>query len=467
MLYDPKSSKAGEFIHDSTIMKAMKEGSKRAADPLAVRDILDKAGECKGLSHADAAVLLMLDDDETLDEMTALARDIKSKIYGKRIVIFAPLYLSDYCVNNCRYCGYKHENGGCRRKLSQQQIAEEVRILQKMGHKRLAIEAGEDPVNCPIEYILESISTIYETMEDNGSIRRVNVNIAATTVENYRRLKDAGIGTYILFQETYHKPSYEYFHKNGPKSNYAYHTEAMDRAMEAGIEDVGIAPLFGLYDGFYETIATLQHAEHLEARFGIGPHTISIPRIRPAKDALPALMPVDDKDFLRILSVLRLAVPYTGIILSTREEESFRTKLLQAGVSQISAGSCTGVGGYSQNWDQPPQFEISDERSTDEILSGLLASGYIPSFCTACYRQGRTGDRFMQLAKSGDICKVCQPNALITLEEYLQDYASDKTKELGRALIENELHIIPDDGIREKTIDILQEIQHGERDFRF
>ena len=469
MCYDPKSSQAVDFIHHATIVEAQQRGVHLSKDRGFVRSLLQKAKSCVGLNHEEVATLIALEDPELLQELYNVAREIKDKIYGKRIVIFAPLYLSDYCVNNCLYCGYKVTNGGSRRRLSQEEIRQEVTALQKMGHKRLVLEVGEDPVHCPIEYILESIGTIYNTKVANGAIRRVNINIAATTVENYRKLKEAEVGTYILFQETYHKPSYEHYHPSGPKSDYAWHTEAMDRAMEGGLDDVGIGALYGLYDSSYEAIATLMHAKHLEDRMGVGPHTISVPRIKPAEGVAvaPPMQPVSDKDFKRLVAVLRCAVPYTGIILSTREEEKFREEVMALGVSQISAGSCTGVGGYTLETKQPPQFEVSDDRQMDEILFSLCKSGYIPSFCTACYREGRTGDRFMQLAKSGQICNVCQPNALLTLEEYLQDYASPETAELGTALIGEELSAIKNSKAKEKTTEYLEKIRRGERDFRF
>ena len=469
MCYNPKSSQAVEFIHHATILEAQQCGLKLSKDSGLVRSLLQKAKSCAGLNHEEVATLIALEDPELLQELYDVAREIKNKIYGKRIVIFAPLYLSDYCTNNCLYCGYKITNGGARRRLTQEEIRQEVTALQKMGHKRLVLEVGEDSIHCPIEYILESIATIYDTKVGNGAIRRVNINIAASTVENYKKLKKAEVGTYILFQETYHKPSYEHYHPSGPKSDYAWHTEAMDRAMEGGLDDVGIGALYGLYDSSYEAIATLMHAKHLEERMGVGPHTISVPRIKPAEGVAvePPMQPVSDENFKRLVAVLRCAVPYTGIILSTREEEEFREEVMALGVSQISAGSCTGVGGYTLETKQPPQFEVSDDRQMDEILFSLCKSGYIPSFCTACYREGRTGDRFMQLAKSGQICNVCQPNALLTLEEYLQDYASSETAELGKTLIEEELAAIKNSKAREKTTEYLEKIRRGERDFRF
>lgn len=472
-MYQSNSPHAEDFICHELIEKTLLDAKTQAKDPARIQEILDKAKSFKGLDYSDVAVLLEVsasDDRETMEQFHQVARDIKAHIYGNRIVFFAPLYLANHCVNGCRYCGYHFDNDKMPRKqLTQEEIKREIIALQDMGHKRLALETGEDPVNTPIEYVLESIKTIYDVKHKNGAIRRVNVNIAATTVENYQKLRDVGIGTYILFQETYHKPTYEYMHPTGPKHNYAYHTEAMDRAMQGGIDDVGIGVLYGLYDYQYDTVAMMMHVKHLEDCFGVGPHTISLPRMRFASDVdLGDYQNVSDDTFHDIVAILRCAVPYTGMIISTRESVESRAKLLELGISQLSGGSCTGVGGYADGEEEhTEQFAVDDTRSLDEIMNGLCKTGYIPSFCTACYREGRTGDRFMQLAKAGQICNVCQPNALMTLKEYIQDYASEDTKKYAELLIENEVPNIKNDIIREKTIANLQAIANGERDFRF
>lgn len=471
-MYDSKSKNAVEFIDDEEVLRTIDYAAKHKNDAAMVKKILEKAGEYKGLTHQEAAVLLECDEPALLEEIFALAEKVKEKIYGKRIVMFAPLYLSNYCVNECRYCPYHGSNKHiCRKQLSQQEIVDEVTALQDMGHKRLALETGEDPVNCPIEYVLESIKTIYSIKHKNGAIRRVNVNIAATTVENYQKLKEAGIGTYILFQETYHKPTYEYLHPKGPKHNYAYHTEAMDRAMTGGIDDVGIGVLFGLYQYRYDFVALLLHAKHLEDTFGVGPHTISVPRIRPADDVDVTEFPnaITDALFKRIVAVLRLAVPYTGIIVSTRESAKSRAEALKVGVSQISGASRTSVGGYQEEerHEETAQFETEDRRTLDEVVRWLCSMGYIPSFCTACYREGRTGDRFMRLAKTGQIANVCQANALMTFKEYLEDYASDATRQAGEEMIAAQLETIPNETVRAKAKEYIERLHLGERDFRF
>lgn len=471
--YSPISTQASRFINESEILATLDYAASHRNDTALIDEILSKAATGKGLSHREAAVLIECDDIETLERIFSIAREIKQRIYGNRIVMFAPLYLSNHCVNGCVYCPYHAKNRNIpRRKLSQEEIRQEVIALQDMGHKRLALETGEHPILSPIEYILESINTIYSTRHRNGAIRRVNVNIAATTVENYRLLRDAGIGTYILFQETYHRLTYERLHPSGPKSDWSYHTEAMDRAMTGGIDDVGIGVLFGLYDYRYDLVGLLMHAEHLEATFGVGPHTISVPRIRPADDINPADFPnaVTDDLFRRIVAVLRLAVPYTGMIVSTRESRHSRELVLDAGVSQISGASRTSVGGYASPEEEilrSSQFDISDNRTLDEIVAWLLRLGYIPSFCTACYREGRTGDRFMSLAKTGQIGNCCAPNALMTLQEYLEDYASEGTRMIGSSAIERELRSIPSDRVRNITAMRLKEIVSGKRDFRF
>lgn len=472
-MYNPKSSKAEEFINHEEILSTLAYADEHKHDKALITEILAKAKLEKGLSHHEASVLLACDIPELNEEIFALAKKIKDDFYGDRIVLFAPLYLSNYCVNGCVYCPYHAKNKHiARKKLTQEDIKREVIALQDMGHKRLALETGEDPINNPIEYVLESIKTIYSIKHKNGAIRRVNVNIAATTVENYRKLKEAGIGTYILFQETYHKESYEQLHPTGPKHNYAYHTEAMDRAMEGGIDDVGCGVLFGLEKYRYEFAGLLMHAEHLEARFGVGPHTISVPRIRRADDIDPSTFDngIDDDTFAKIVACIRIAVPYTGMIVSTRESQACREKVLQLGISQISGGSRTSVGGYAEKEapeENSSQFDVSDNRSLDEVVNWLMKLGFVPSFCTACYREGRTGDRFMSLCKSGQISNCCLPNALMTLKEYLCDYASDDTKQVGDKLIHEQLDQIKSDKVRDIVTKQLHLIADGQRDFRF
>lgn len=472
--YDKYSLKAEEFINDGEIKDTLKFADENKDNLELIDRIIEKAKLRKGLDHREASVLLACENREKLDEIYALAQQIKKDFYGDRIVMFAPLYLSNYCVNGCVYCPYHAKNKHiCRKKLTQEEVKNEVIALQDMGHKRLAIEAGEDPVNNPIEYILDCIKTIYSIKHKNGAIRRVNVNIAATTVDNYRKLKEAGIGTYILFQETYNKESYEVLHPTGPKHNYAYHTEAMDRAMEGGIDDVGIGVLFGLELYRYELAGILMHAEHLEAVHGVGPHTISVPRIRRADDIDPDVFDngIDDETFAKIVAIIRIAVPYTGMIISTRESQSVREKVLKLGVSQISGASRTSVGGYvepEEEDENSAQFDVSDKRSLDEVVRWLMELGYIPSFCTACYREGRTGDRFMSLCKNGQIQNCCHPNALMTLEEYLMDYASAETKEIGERLIEKELLKIPNEKVRKIATEHIADIaNNNKRDFRF
>lgn len=472
-MYNPNSMKAEEFINHQKILDTLEYSDAHKNDRELILQILEKAKKRKGLSHRDASVLLMCEDEALNQQIYSLAEQIKKDFYGNRIVIFAPLYLSNYCVNQCVYCPYHLKNTHiARKKLTQDEVRKEVTALQDMGHKRLAIEAGEDPVNNPIEYILECIDTIYSVHHKNGDIRRVNVNIAATTVENYRRLKDAGIGTYILFQETYHRESYERLHPAGPKHDYTYHTEAMDRAMEGGIDDVGLGVLFGLELYRYEFAGLLMHAEHLEAVHGVGPHTISVPRIRCADDIDPSTFDngIDDDTFAKIVACIRIAVPYTGMIVSTRESKTCRERVLHLGISQISGGSKTSVGGY---YDAEPeeenssQFDVNDTRSLDEVVKWLMEMDYIPSFCTACYREGRTGDRFMSLCKSGQIQNCCLPNALMTLKEYLEDYANPDTAKTGMELIRKELKNIPNEKVRSIVEAHLNDIHSGKRDFRF
>lgn len=475
-MYNVKSNIAEEFINHEEILSTLEYAKENKSNRELINSILEKAKDCKGLSHREAAVLLECDLEDENQKMYDLAQEIKNKFYGNRIVMFAPLYLSNYCVNGCVYCPYHHKNEHiARKKLTQEEIKREVIALQDMGHKRLALETGEDPVNSPVEYVLESIKTIYGIKHKNGAIRRVNVNIAATTVENYRKLKEAGIGTYILFQETYNKESYEKLHPTGPKHNYAYHTEAMDRAMDGGIDDVGMGVLFGLNMYRYDFVGLLMHAEHLEAAKGVGPHTISVPRIRPADDIDPKEFSnaIDDDTFAKIVAVLRISVPYTGLIISTRESQKSRERVLHLGVSQISGASSTSVGGYADRLENKKeeitsaQFDVNDNRTLDEVVNWLMGMGYIPSFCTACYREGRTGDRFMSLVKAGQIANCCQPNALMTLKEYLEDYATEDTKRKGEEVIKKEINKIPNEKVRNIVIEHLKDLNDGKRDFRF
>ena len=481
-VFNPASLRAEEFINDEEIRATLAYAEENKNNVELIDRILAKArpvkngngATCAGLSHREASVLLACDIPEKIEEIYKIAQEIKQTFYGNRIVMFAPLYLSNYCVNGCEYCPYHLKNKTIpRKKLTQEEVKKEVIALQDMGHKRLAIEAGEDPVHNPIEYILECIETIYGIHHKNGDIRRVNVNIAATTVENYRKLKEAGIGTYILFQETYNKETYERLHPTGPKHNYKYHTEAMDRAMQGGIDDVGLGVLFGLELYRYEFSALLMHAEHLEAVFGVGPHTISVPRIRRADDIDPSKFDngIDDDTFAKIVACIRIAVPYTGMIISTRESKKCRERVLELGVSQISGGSKTSVGGYAhpeeESEEDTAQFEVEDRRTLDEILRWLMELGYVPSFCTACYREGRVGDRFMEMCKDKQIHNFCHPNAIMTLKEYLEDYASPETKKVGEELIQKELHMLKNKKIECIVEQNLEKIEQGERDFRF
>ena len=479
--YNPKSMRAEEFIYEPEILDTIAYAEANKHNAALIDEIIEKArprrenGEliCRGLNHREASVLLACDIPEKNEEIRRLAEQIKLEFYGNRIVMFAPLYLSNYCVNGCVYCPYHLKNKHiARKKLTQEEVRAEVIALQDMGHKRLAIEAGEDPVHNPLEYILECIKTIYSVQHKNGAIRRVNVNIAATTVENYRRLKEAGIGTYILFQETYHKESYLKLHPTGPKHDYAYHTEAMDRAMEGGIDDVGLGVLFGLELYKYEFAGLLMHAEHLEAVHGVGPHTISVPRLKRADDIDPDTFDngIPDDIFEKIVACIRIAVPYTGMIMSTRESQSVRERTLKLGISQISGASRTSVSGYTEE-ERPhdsEQFDVSDQRALDEVVRWLMEQGHMPSFCTACYREGRTGDRFMSLCKSGQILNCCHPNALMTLTEYLVDYASEETRKIGFELIERELEKVPNEKARAIARQNIEDIKaSNRRDFRF
>lgn len=472
-MYDVTSKCADDFINHEEILETLAYADENKDNLALIDSLIEKAKKRKGLSHREASVLLACSDEEKNQEIFKLAEQIKKDFYGNRIVMFAPLYLSNYCINGCTYCPYHLKNKHiARKKLTQEEIRQEVIALQDMGHKRLALEAGEDPVHNTMDYYLDSINTIYSIKHKNGAIRRVNINIAATTVDDYRLLKEAGIGTYILFQETYHKESYLELHPTGPKHDYNYHTEAMDRAMEGGIDDVGMGVLFGLNTYRYDFVGLLMHAEHLEARFGVGPHTISVPRICSADDIDAGDFPnaISDDIFSKIVAVIRIAVPYTGMIISTRESQESREKVLELGISQISGGSRTSVGGYAETElpeDNSAQFDVSDTRTLDEVVNWLLESGYIPSFCTACYREGRTGDRFMSLVKSGQIANCCGPNALMTLKEYLEDYASEDTRIKGMKLIAKETDRIPNPKIREIAIRNLKDISEGKRDFRF
>lgn len=472
MKYDVKSENAEEFINHEEILRTIEFGKENAHNRKMIEEILEKAKDAKGLTHKEAFVLLSCEEEDLNEKMFNLAKELKVRFYGNRIVLFAPLYLSNYCINGCVYCPYHAKNKEIpRKKLTQEEIKKEVIALQDMGHKRLALETGEDPINNPIEYVLESIKTIYSIHHKNGDIRRVNVNIAATTIENYRKLKEVGIGTYILFQETYNKKDYEKLHPTGPKHDYNYHTEAMDRAQLGGIDDVGCGVLFGLENYKYDFIGLLMHAEHLEARFGVGPHTISVPRIRPADDIDPNDFDnsINDDIFAKIVACIRIAVPYTGMIISTRESKKTRERVLELGISQISGGSKTSVGGYDENLEEDnggAQFDLADTRTLDEIVDWLISMGHIPSFCTACYRKGRTGDRFMSLVKKGEIGNICSPNAMMTLQEYLCDYATDKTREDGEKLIQKMIPTIKNETIREKTRAWLEDIKQGKRDIR-
>lgn len=481
MSYNPKSLKAEEFISDEEIRDTLSYAEANKHNETLIDEILEKARPqktatgyvCSGLTHREASVLLACDIPDKIEKLYRIAEEIKLAFYGNRIVIFAPLYLSNYCVNSCLYCPYHAKNKTItRKKLTQEEVREEVIALQDMGHKRLAIEVGEDPHNNPIDYVLDCINTIYSVHHKNGDIRRVNVNIAATTVENYKKLKEAGIGTYILFQETYHKPNYETLHPHGPKHDYAYHTEAMDRAMEGGIDDVGLGVLFGLESYKYEFAGLIMHAEHLEAVHGVGPHTISVPRVKHADDIDPEAFDnsIPDDMFIKIAACIRLAVPYTGMIVSTRENEEVRSKMLRVGISQVSGGSRTSVGGYTEE-ERPhdsEQFDVSDQRTLDEVVKWLMENGHIPSFCTACYREGRTGDRFMSLCKTGQIANCCHPNALMTLNEYLVDYASDETRDVGFSITEKELPNIPKEKVRIIASQNIEDIRNSNRrDFRF
>ncbi|MCI6152423.1 MAG: [FeFe] hydrogenase H-cluster radical SAM maturase HydG [Fusobacterium perfoetens] len=455
------------FLNEENINKILENAKLKSNSEEEINRILEKARLCEGITPEEAAILLSVNDEEILNKMFKIAKEVKERIYGKRIVMFAPLYVSNYCVNNCKYCGYQHCNEDLtRKKLTREELVEEVKALEKLGHKRIVLEAGEDPINCSIDYILDCIKDIYSIKFENGNIRRININIAATTVENYKKLKEAEIGTYTLFQESFHEKTYDKMHLSGPKKNYYYHTTAMFRAREAGIDDVGIGVLYGLYDHKYETVAMIMYANELEKVTGVGPHTISVPRLREASNVTLEEYPylVNDYEFKKIVAVLRLAVPYTGMILSTREESKFRDSVIELGISQVSAGSCTGVGGYSESTENTAQFEVGDHRSPMEMLESLMKSGYIPSYCTACYRSGRTGDRFMEIAKSGKINIMCEANAMMTLKEFLLDYADENLRKIGDETILKELEKVKDEKFKEKIKGYLKDIENGARD---
>ncbi|MGL5617011.1 MAG: [FeFe] hydrogenase H-cluster radical SAM maturase HydG [Sarcina sp.] len=470
---DNEKYQAENFIKDGEIKDIISKSESLANDLTLVDEILEKSRAAKGLTPEEAAILLSVTDEKSIEKMFTIAKEVKEKFYGKRIVIFAPLYVSNYCVNNCSYCGYKHCNEDLKRKkLNKEQLIEEVKVLESLGHKRIALEAGEDPINAPLDYIIDCIKTIYSIKFDNGAIRRINVNIAATTVDEYKQLKAADIGTYILFQETYHKETYERLHVSGPKHNYNYHTTAMHRAREAGIDDIGMGVLYGLYDFKYETIAMLMNANDLEKTTGVGPHTVSVPRIQKAENVTLENFPylVSNEDFKKIVAILRLSLPYTGIILSTRENPEIRDEIISLGVSQVSTGSCTGVGGYSESQRDPeekPQFELADHRSPVEMIESLMEAGYIPSYCTACYREGRTGEAFMDIVKSGTLDNICEANAMLTLKEFIDDYGTEKTKILGSKVIEENLNTIENIKFKESVEKSLDKIANGTRDLRF
>lgn len=455
------------FLAEEKINEILRSAKEKSNDKEEVRRILKKAELAEGISPEESAILLNIEDEELLEEMYVIAKKIKEKIYGKRIVMFAPLYVSNYCVNNCHYCGYQHCNDKLnRKKLTREELINEVKALEALGHKRIVLEAGEDPINCSLDYILQCIKDIYSIKFENGNIRRININIAATTVENYKKLKEAEIGTYTLFQESFHRPTYEKMHLSGPKRDYYYHTTAMFRAREAGIDDVGIGVLYGLYDSIYETVAMIMYANELERVTGVGPHTISVPRLREASNVTLKEYPhlVNDATFKKIVAVIRMAVPYTGMILSTREEADFRDEVISIGISQVSSGSCTGVGGYSEQSQNTAQFEVGDHRSPMEMLESLIKGGYVPSYCTACYRSGRTGDRFMEIAKSGKINVMCEANALMTLKEFLLDYADENLRKLGSEAILRELEKMPNEEFKNKIKGYLKDIENGARD---
>ncbi|WP_027128986.1 [FeFe] hydrogenase H-cluster radical SAM maturase HydG [Fusobacterium perfoetens] len=455
------------FLNEENINKILENAKLKSNNEEEINRILEKARLCEGITPEEAAILLSVNDEEILNKMFKIAKEVKERIYGKRIVMFAPLYVSNYCVNNCKYCGYQHCNEDLtRKKLTREELVEEVKALEKLGHKRIVLEAGEDPINCSIDYILDCIKDIYSIKFENGNIRRININIAATTIENYKKLKEAEIGTYTLFQESFHEKTYDRMHLSGPKKNYYYHTTAMFRARKAGIDDVGIGVLYGLYDHKYETVAMIMYANELEKVTGVGPHTISVPRLREASNVTLEEYPylVNDYEFKKIVAVLRLAVPYTGMILSTREESKFRDSVIELGISQVSAGSCTGVGGYLENNENTAQFEVGDHRSPMEMLESLMKSGYIPSYCTACYRSGRTGDRFMEIAKSGKINVMCEANAMMTLKEFLLDYADENLRKIGDETILKELEKVKDEKFKEKIKGYLKDIENGARD---
>ncbi len=466
-------TKTNKIINEDYLLSLLSSAGKPSDSE--VQKVLDRAMQLKGLSPKEAAVLLNIADTESLDRLYSVANAIKNLIYGSRLVLFAPLYISNYCSNSCLYCGYRRENTSIERKcLTIDQIRSEVEIILSWGHKRILMLMGEHPGRCSFDYFLESIRAAYSVKDSRGnSIRRINVEVPPLNDEELSRLSRAGIGTYTVFQETYHRQTYEKMHPAGEKRDYDRRLETMSRALENGINDVGIGALFGLYDWRFEVLALLEHAGYLDRIHGVGPHTISVPRIEPASGAplsenIP--YPVSDEDFKKIVAVLRCSVPYTGIILSTREPAVLRQEVFELGVSQISAGSRTAPGGYGNSRPDEAgagQFSLNDTRSVGEVIKSVIKQGYVPSFCTGCYRLGRVGEDFMDLAKPGQIKLHCLPNALSTLKEYLVDYADGETKRLGEKLINESLDKIPSPGRRKKTEEYLKEIENGKRDLYF
>lgn len=456
-----------DVIDDANIRSTLERASKRARDRGAVLDVLDKAREGRGLLLEEAAVLLSVEDEELIEAVLYAAGEVRRSIYGERLVLFAPLYISSLCINDCEYCGFRSTNKQRRTKLTTDEVATETKAIIEMGHKRLLLECGEAPDSNTMDYIVETIDTIYSSSVGKSNIRRVNVNIAPVSVEGFKRLKAADIGTYQLFQETYHRENYELMH-HGPKADYARQLFAHDRAFAAGIDDVGIGVLFGLYNYRFEVMGLLNHARYLEGRFGVGPHTISVPRLRPASGVtMEPKYNISDAKLLKVIAVLRLALPYAGIILSTRERAKLREEAFRVGVTQASTGSVATPGGYNGGGSDLAQFDLKDERLVKEFIDDILAAGVLPSFCTACYRRGRTGETFMNLAKPGDIEAFCSPNALLTFKEYIEDFAAPELLSKASTMIERHLSEIADRGLREETTARLAKIEGGERDLFF
>jgi 2-iminoacetate synthase len=454
-----------EVINENKIWRILRETEKNYSEKI-IEKILKKALKKKGLSLKEVGYLLQTEKPELIERMFAISARIKNEIYGERLVFFAPLYLSSFCVNDCDYCGFHRRNPARRKKLTLPEVEEQVKILENMGHKRLLLEFGEHPIKNPIDYVVDVIKTIYKTKSGKGEIRRVNVNIAATTVENYRKLKAAGIGTYQLFQETYHRETYKKLH-HGPKADYERQLFAHDRAFEAGIDDVGLGVLYGLFDYKFDTLALVSHSQYLDRKYNVGPHTLSVPRFQPAPTVdMDLPHKVSENQLLKIISILRMAVPYTGMIISARERPEIRAKAFQIGISQTSAASRTTPGGYGEK-EVLPQFSLQDHRSVEEVLKSILKQGLLPSFCTACYRSGRTGETIMKLLKPGEIQNLCRPNAILTLKEYLEDYASKEVKKLGLEIINQYLEKIPSPDIKQETESRLKRIEKGERDIYF